>query len=174
MKINIASVLKSDGASQPFSGSLELGSVEFMGSPITFTKPLEVKGSVYGLGDMIEISASIEGEYTAQCSRCGEETTKILSTTLSESVRSDFSDADEECLSLTGNVLCITGALEACIFGSIPIKILCKDTCKGLCSVCGTNRNKKDCNCDETVYDPRFAIFRNLQQRGVENGSSEE
>ncbi len=172
MNINIASVLKGDGASQNFSGEVSLGKTEFMGTTLEFTAPLKVEGNVYGLGGMIEISADISGEYEVKCARCGEITTKKIVATLNESVQSDFSDADEECLSLAGNVLDISGALEASIFGSIPIKILCREDCKGLCTVCGTNRNVNECNCDETVYDPRFAIFRNLQQRGVENGSS--
>ncbi len=173
MNINIASVLKSDGA-QNFSGSLSLGKTEFMGSSLEFCTPVEVNGKVNSIGGTIEISAEIKGKYKTPCARCGEETEKTLSATLEESVRADFSDADEEILSLTGTVLNIEGALKASIFGSIPIKILCKDDCKGLCTVCGTNKNLNECNCDETVYDPRFAIFRNLQQRGVENGSSKE
>ena len=174
MKINIASVLKSDGASIPFSGSVELGEVDFMGNTLLFKEPVSVKGVVTAIGGTIEIEADIWGEYTTACSRCGEEARLKLETKLAERVEDDFSDADEECLLLSGTILDITGALQACIFGELPMQYLCKEDCKGLCPVCGTNLNEKECNCDTTVYDPRFDIFRKLQQRGVENGSSEE
>lgn len=31
---------------------------------------------------------------------------------------------------------------------SMPTKILCSPDCKGLCPVCGQNRNQTDCGCD--------------------------
>ena len=174
MKINIASVLKNEGASVKFSGKMELGEFEFMASPVSFSDPVSIEGSVLNIGNTLEISASINGIYKTQCSRCGKDVTMELHSELFESVESDFSDADEECLSLCGNVLDIEGSVRASVFNDIPLKFLCSEDCKGLCPQCGVNLNEKECNCDTTVYDPRFAIFRNLQQRGVENGSSEE
>ena len=174
MKINIASVLKNEGASMDFSGTTEMGSFTFMGSPIEFAEDVSVKGTVLNIGGTIEVSADITGKYKTQCSRCCEDIVQSVECDLFESVRSDFSDADAECLSLCGTALDIDGAVKSCVFNSVPLKFLCSEDCKGLCPVCGTNLNKGECNCDIAVCDPRFAILRNLQQRGVENGSSEE
>lgn len=164
MKVNIASILKNEGASMNISGSVNPGEFDFMGSKITFTSPALVTGTIVNIGGTIEISAVITGEFLTQCSRCGKEILQSLSAELFESVENDFSDADPECLVLSGNTLDITGAVEACIFGNIPLKFLCSEECKGLCPVCGTNLNENECNCDTRVYDPRFAIFRNLQK----------
>lgn len=30
---------------------------------------------------------------------------------------------------------------------SIPVAQLCKDNCRGLCPVCGKNKNKEKCDC---------------------------
>ncbi|MDD6351252.1 MAG: DUF177 domain-containing protein [Lachnospiraceae bacterium] len=38
-----------------------------------------------------------------------------------------------------------------------PVKVLCKEDCKGLCPVCGQNLNEKDCGCNRKVLDPRMA-----------------
>ena len=43
-----------------------------------------------------------------------------------------------------------------------PMKVLCRDDCKGLCSVCGQNLNLKTCSCDRTVLDPRMAKIRDI------------
>ena len=43
-----------------------------------------------------------------------------------------------------------------------PAKILCKDDCKGLCPVCGKNRNDGDCGCDTFVPDPRMAAIKDV------------
>ena len=40
-----------------------------------------------------------------------------------------------------------------------PLKVLCKEDCKGICPSCGCNLNEKECGCDRTVRDPRMAKF---------------
>jgi len=45
---------------------------------------------------------------------------------------------------------------------SLPMKVLCKETCKGLCPVCGKNRNEGDCGCDTFVPDPRMAAIKDI------------
>ena len=164
MKINIASVLKNDGASKMFSGDVELGTFDYMGSTLAFEKPVRVVGKVFNIGGTLEISAEIKGEYTTECSRCGEKVEAELSAELFESIDDEFSDIDEECIVVSGNVIDISGSIEACIFNSIPLQFLCREDCKGLCPQCGTDLNKNECNCEDEVYDPRFAIFRNLSK----------
>ncbi|MEX1139794.1 MAG: DUF177 domain-containing protein [Bacteroidota bacterium] len=43
---------------------------------------------------------------------------------------------------------------------SLPLKMLCKDDCAGLCPVCGTNRNTKPCSCTVDETDPRWATLK--------------
>ncbi len=45
---------------------------------------------------------------------------------------------------------------------ALPMKPLCTDDCKGLCPVCGINRNRETCSCASTWVDPRFDALRNL------------
>ena len=147
MKINIASVLRNDGASKAFSGNVELGTVNYMGSTLAFTGPLLVEGTVLNIGDTLEITASVTGEYETECSRCGKKVLEKLSAELFESIDSEFTDVDEECVTISGNVIDISGSIDACIFGSIPMQFLCKEDCKGLCPVCGIDLNNNECNC---------------------------
>lgn len=48
------------------------------------------------------------------------------------------------------------------LYTMIPMNVLCKEDCKGICKVCGTNLNKSTCNCDQTVPDPRMAVFSDI------------
>ncbi len=164
MKINIASVLRNEGASKEFSGETVLGSFEYMGSTLNFETPLKITGRIYNIGGTLEISAQITGEYTTVCSRCGIDISGGFSAELFESVDDELSDIDEECITVSGNVIDISGSIDACIFGSLPMQPLCKEDCKGLCHKCGTDLNKNECNCEDEVYDPRFAIFRKLSK----------
>ncbi len=43
-----------------------------------------------------------------------------------------------------------------------PMKILCKEDCKGICKVCGKNLNDGACGCDDFVPDPRMAAIKDL------------
>ncbi len=47
---------------------------------------------------------------------------------------------------------------------TLPMKPLCKDDCKGLCSNCGTNLNKATCDCNTQWEDPRLAALRALKK----------
>jgi uncharacterized protein len=46
---------------------------------------------------------------------------------------------------------------------SLPMKPLCRDDCRGLCPVCGTNLNTGRCSCDARWHDPRFAELEALR-----------
>ena len=46
---------------------------------------------------------------------------------------------------------------------ALPMKPLCRDDCKGLCPVCGTNLNRARCDCKRDWEDPRFAALRALK-----------
>ena len=43
-----------------------------------------------------------------------------------------------------------------------PMKVLCKDDCKGICKVCGHNLNKGECGCQRTELDPRMAAIQDV------------
>jgi uncharacterized protein len=48
---------------------------------------------------------------------------------------------------------------------ALPMKPLCRPNCRGLCRVCGGNRNVVACACPEDPPDPRFAALRDLSAR---------
>ncbi len=52
--------------------------------------------------------------------------------------------------------------VEEAIVLAIPVKILCKDDCKGLCPICGINLNKQECDCLKDAIDPRLEKFKEL------------
>lgn len=48
------------------------------------------------------------------------------------------------------------------LYTILPMLVLCKEDCKGICKVCGINLNKSTCDCDQTVPDPRMAVFSDI------------
>jgi uncharacterized protein len=47
------------------------------------------------------------------------------------------------------------------MFLEVPAKPLCNDSCKGLCSQCGTNLNESECQCSKEA-DPRWTPLASL------------
>ena len=52
--------------------------------------------------------------------------------------------------------------LEKELMSLVPVQILCRPDCKGLCKVCGANHNYEECSCDDSVPDPRLSVFANI------------
>lgn len=48
---------------------------------------------------------------------------------------------------------------------ALDMKPLCRTECRGLCPVCGANRNVTSCECQERPPDPRLAVLKNLNVR---------
>ena len=54
---------------------------------------------------------------------------------------------------------------------AVPMKPLCRAACRGLCTVCGIDRNVDRCDCETVWHDPRLEALRVL--RPASGGSSE-
>jgi uncharacterized protein len=46
---------------------------------------------------------------------------------------------------------------------SLSMKPLCRDTCRGLCPICGINLNSEGCSCGTSWQDPRLAPLAALR-----------
>jgi uncharacterized protein len=46
---------------------------------------------------------------------------------------------------------------------AIPLKLLCSETCRGLCPKCGTNLNVQSCSCTREEGDTRWEPLRSLR-----------
>lgn len=42
----------------------------------------------------------------------------------------------------------------------IPIKLLCREDCRGVCRKCGANLNGGECGCDPGIGDPRWGALK--------------
>jgi uncharacterized protein len=52
---------------------------------------------------------------------------------------------------------------------ALPMKPLCAQSCRGLCSVCGANLNRTECDCKPVWEDPRLAPLKGLLNREKES-----
>lgn len=74
-----------------------------------------------------------------------------------------LSDHDMVVAYYDGDRLDLGEMLREQFFLDVPLRRVCRDACKGLCPVCGTNRTVTECGCPEPVSaDPRLAVLGKL------------
>ncbi len=128
----------------------------------------------------LHLSGEVDLVFTAHCDRCLTETQVTIPIRISRDVISPDSslwtpegEAEQDGESLTeymdGYELCCDELLHNEISLNWPVKILCKDDCKGLCPVCGGNLNVEDCGCDTFVPDPRMAAIKDIFEKSKES-----
>ncbi len=65
----------------------------------------------------------------------------------------------------TDDLLNVAQLVETETTLELPMKPLCREECRGLCPVCGGNRNVVECRCEVNPPDPRFAVLKDLAAR---------
>jgi uncharacterized protein len=74
--------------------------------------------------------------------------------------------ADEE--TYVGKTIDLDPVVREQILLALPSYPVCGESCKGLCPVCGTNLNERECACDRRVPDPRWAALEKLRAKSNE------
>jgi uncharacterized protein len=75
---------------------------------------------------------------------------------MNKSMEEKIEELDEECF-LIENSLDVDALIHNEILINLPMKVLCKDDCKGICRKCGANLNMGSCRCDQAELDPRMS-----------------
>ncbi len=164
MKLNIIDILKFDGAKLPFEGELTVEDQEFIGNVFSFPAPVTIRGEVTNQSGRFFMEASVSAKVASTCARCGVDVTEDILFQFTE-VFTNVETEDDEMIPFTGTELFIVDVVINNLLENLPEKFLCKPDCKGLCPVCGVNRNDEVCACEEDEGDPRLEIFRKLAKK---------
>ena len=70
--------------------------------------------------------------------------------------------SDEEYSFMDGTCLDTDVLIRNELLVNWPIRVLCREDCKGLCSICGANLTLDRVFCDREVLDPRMAAFQDI------------
>ncbi len=116
-----------------------------------------------GVGDVFSICGNTVISGHMPCDRCLEDTPVSVEVDIDRSfpVIDDqiVEDIDDPLSALSEGVLDVCGLLAEEVLMELPVKVLCNADCKGLCPICGKNRNIVECDCDREVLDPRMQKF---------------
>ena len=150
VKIDISKIVGHDGESLNFEGEIRYDDIE---------NPVAVKGKISNMAEQYLIDIDISVIYNTECARCLAPVREVVSCPVSEIINSED---NKEFFKLSRNFVDITEAVYTNLIPNLSRKFLCRDDCKGLCFVCGTNLNEKGCGCNRESSDSRFDVLKNM------------
>ena len=59
--------------------------------------------------------------------------------------------------------LVVEEMLREVLLLALPMRLVCSETCKGICPVCGQNRNQRDCACARQAVDDRWSQLKGFR-----------
>ena len=168
MLINLTDVLSCEEKVVKRTVETELRSFDIsLGSfPLTEERPLTLVLTNLGKDKLL-----IEGEFAVKaqipCDRCLEQVLVEIPYSIERKLDMKQSDEDrvedlDENDYLTGMDLDVDRLVYLEVLMSWPLKVLCKEDCKGICSRCGKNLNEGPCGCAEEPKDPRMAAISDI------------
>ncbi len=153
--------LKSDDSGRvSFELKENIGCIDSGGENISFSSPINVKGSIERNDNVFLIRGEVQTEVILQCSRCLRTVKYPLSTAFSQ-MYSETGEG-EDVLPIRGDRIDLNVPVKESILLELPIKVLCSEDCKGLCPICGGDRNTTQCDCRHEGIDPRMEKLKKL------------
>jgi uncharacterized protein len=124
-------------------------------------------------GNGIEVMGTIRAAVVLPCARCLKEFTLPIASEFEESFLllkyapaeedTELADDDMDVSFLPEEGIDLQDIVAEQIWLNIPIKPLCDEQCKGLCTVCGEELNRGDCGCERRSQDSRFAVLKTVR-----------
>src|SRR5262245_39423267 len=124
-------------------------------------------------GQTVEVTGGFEATLRLACGRCLEPLVtrvapevdlQILPHPTGRQGEMELGRDDLETDFYQGDVLDVGTLLRSETDLAVPMKPLCRPDCRGLCPVCGGNRNVTECRCDPRGPDPRLAPLEALRR----------
>lgn len=138
--------------------------------------PLEVRGTLTKGAQEIYFRGTIKGHILLACGRCLESFRQPIDIAFTSewrllSLSPKIADGEtilEETESgwIQEGGLDLTDRVLEEVILTIPIRPLCRESCLGLCPVCGGNRNLRPCNCRTQPKEGPFSMLKKLQING--------
>ena len=167
MSINIAKA--NQGEFYPFSQTIKANDKILSGLLAKFDGDIELQGTFVVDKDNVYVDSELDYTIIFKCDRCLTDVKKDFCIRCMASFYLEGEEAVEGYYPYNNNLVDMTIPAEQEIILNLPTRVLCKEDCKGLCSICGTNLNEKSCDCEKsqnfenTTLNNPFSVLKNLK-----------
>ncbi len=139
------------------------------GADVAFPGPVQGEIRFTREGETVWVEGAVETLVTLACSRCLRPIPHRLTGSFREGFRRGAGhsgrarDGAELILDVEGPELDVTEVVRQHLLMALPMAPLCRPECRGLCPVCGADRNEVACACSPDEGDPRLAALRHFR-----------
>lgn len=171
LALDISKVRSVVGAKENYQ--LQVKNFDFQTTQFELADDFRLFLTIVNEGRYLQLSGQIETTVKSHCDRCLKEV--ILSVKCSISERLLFvndaklyahlavGELEELYYLYNGDFFDAEDLVRESILADLPLKVLCRRDCQGLCSKCGQDLNAGSCQCQTTEIDPRLAILAKLK-----------
>ena len=171
MLINLSDLYSHEGKEKTYTPEIEMDVFQAPDGDYEIVSKEPVRLHIRNLGDR---KLFMEGEahlvLSIPCDRCLEAVKVPFDLDIEEELDMNKSgeeraaDLDEQHY-LDGYTLDVDQLLSNELLLNLPMKVLCREDCRGICNRCGTNLNYGSCSCDQSSPDPRMSVIQDLFQK---------
>jgi uncharacterized protein len=157
-------------------GVIDLGTEYRQKTPIETSGRADLVEEHHGKHQVIQdirVKGQLATTLEVSCARCLEP--------IAENVKRDFdllyrpqgSDAGRDEISVTdaeaeisyyeGQGVLLEDVVREQVLLAVPLKITCRENCKGLCPHCGKNLNEGPCDCTVEIEEPRWDALKEIR-----------
>lgn len=159
----------------PFEVDVAADKLEY-DTRLTQESPLHAKGTARLVSrslSEIRVEGRLQVTMTASCDRCLE-TAKLaldrpfdlMYVPAEDAPAAGEDEVNEAAIEVgyyQGSGIELNDVLREVVLLALPMQLVCSDACKGICAVCGQNRNQKDCGCQPVAADDRWSKLESLK-----------
>lgn len=140
---------------------------------VRLVEPAQVSARVRLEGKDAELQGKLLAKLEVVCGRCLQPVELPVSTEFHERfVRAVSWAAEEqhevqaEDLNISvfdGEAIELDDVVREELLLAVPVNVLCREDCRGLCPICGVDRNMSSCQCEINEIDSRWQKLKELQ-----------
>jgi uncharacterized protein len=159
-----------------FDETYQPGQIDFAGEDLEQSSPLHVAGwaEVVAHSDgEVRVQGKFTVEMAAECDRCLGRARFPLDSSfdlcyrpvslLAREEEVEIGEDEVEIGFYEGGGLELGDILREQVLLALPMQRTCSEDCKGICPVCGRNRNETKCDCRIESNDDRWGALRKLE-----------
>lgn len=161
--VSVGALLRSPGSRRPERREGPIPGLAVSGSAVPPDAPVVVDVVLDAVPGAVVAHGSVMAPWSGECRRC----LAVATGTARAEVREVFEERHhpEQTYPLEGDQLDLEPLARDAVLLELPLAPLCREDCRGLCAVCGTDRNEAGCRCEPEVGDPRWAALDGLRDR---------
>jgi uncharacterized protein len=158
-----------------FTVNIPAGEIEF-DKKVAQSSILHAEGVAelvsHSLGE-IRVQGNLHVTVEASCDRCLEPVSLPVTSPFdlvymppSEAAEGGEDEIDEAAVEVgyyEGNGLQLNDVLREVVLLALPMQLVCNESCKGICAICGQNRNQRECACQSAAADDRWHKLKDLR-----------